>query len=136
MTRLFGRVVIVVLVLSGFALLVTSPGSAGPWYDPLNTGAIVLLVALCVLLVLRHATVFALVDVQGLRVRNLVHTTTLRWDEVEGVRFGSGEPWVTLDLVDGRTLAVMAIQSADGAYAHREAQRLASLIIAGGGGAR
>jgi len=125
-----------VLVLGGIALLYTSPGSDGAWYDPLNTGAITLLVALCVALVVRHSTVFALVDPQGIRVRNLVRSTTLSWDQIEGVRFGSGEPWVTLDLVDGRTVAVMAIQSADGSYAHRESQRLASLVVAGGGGVR
>ena len=136
LTRVFGRGLTLVLVLGGVALLYASPGAEGPWYDGLNTGGVVLLVAACVLLVQRHASVYALVDPQGIRVRNLVHTTTLRWDEIEGVRFGAGEPWVTLDLVDGRTLAVMAIQSADGALAHREAQRLASLVIAGGGGVR
>jgi hypothetical protein len=136
MTRIVGRAIAAVLVLGGIALLYASPGAEGPWYDPLNTVAMVALVALSVLLVLRHATVFALVDPQGIRVRNLVRTTTLSWDRIEGVRFGAGEPWVTLDLVDGRTLAVMAIQSADGAYAHRESQRLAALVIAGGGGVR
>ena len=136
LTRVFGRVTAAVLVIGGIVLLYTSPGAEGPWYDPLNTMAMALLVVLCVLLVLRHSTVFALVDQQGIRVRNLVRSTTLTWDQIEGVRFGSGEPWVTLDLVDGHTLAVMAIQSADGAFAHHESQRLASLVIAGGGGAR
>ena len=42
--------------------------------------------------------------------------------------FGGGEPWVTLDLADGDTLAVMAIQRADGEDAVAEARRLATLV--------
>ena len=40
---------------------------------------------------------------------------------------GQAEAW-QLDLSDGTTLAVMAIQSADGEYGRREASRLAALI--------
>ena len=65
-------------------------------------------------------------------MRNLVLTRTLTWPEVVGIQFGGGEPWVTLDLEDGDTVAVMAIQKADGAVAGREASRLAALIQAFG----
>ena len=44
------------------------------------------------------------------------------------MRFGSGRPWVQLDLADGDTLAVMGIQRADGACADAEARRLATLV--------
>ena len=44
------------------------------------------------------------------------------------MEFGGGEPWVTLDLDDTDTVAVMAIQRADGATAMTEAQRLAGLV--------
>ena len=37
-------------------------------------------------------------------------------------------PWVTLDLADADTVAVMAIQKADGPSAQDEAQRLAQLV--------
>ena len=52
--------------------------------------------------------------------------------EVVGVQFGGGEPWVSLDLDDGDTLAVMAIQKADGDVSGREASRLAALVQAFG----
>ena len=39
---------------------------------------------------------------------------------------------MTLDLEDGDTVAVMAIQKADGAVAGREASRLAALVQAFG----
>ena len=58
---------------------------------------------------------------EGLTVRNLVLTRTLEWPEIIGIQFGGGEPWVSLDLLDGDTLAVMAIQKADGEVAGREA---------------
>ena len=52
------------------------------------------------------------------------------WREVTDVRFGGGEPWVTIELDDTDTLAVMAIQKADGAFGRTEASRLAALVQA------
>ena len=76
----------------------------------------------------RQATVVARADDDGLTVRNLVFTRRLEWAEVVSVRFGSGRPWVQLDLSDGDTLAVMGIQRADGDFADAEARRLATLV--------
>jgi len=76
----------------------------------------------------RQASVVAKVDDDGLTVRNLVFTRRLEWAEIVLVRFGSGRPWVQLDLADGDTLAVMGIQRADGAFADAEARRLATLV--------
>ncbi len=76
----------------------------------------------------RQASVTARVDDDGLTVRNLVFTRRLEWAEIVSVRFGSGRPWVQLDLSDGDTLAVMGIQRADGAFADAEARRLATLV--------
>jgi MFS family permease len=61
-------------------------------------------------------------------VRNLLVSRRLDWTEVTGIRYGTGDPWVSLELSDGDTLAVMAIQRADGATAAAEAKRLATLI--------
>nr|WP_246280776.1 PH domain-containing protein [Cellulomonas humilata] len=76
----------------------------------------------------RQASVVARVSDEGLTVRNLVFTRRLEWAEIVSVRFGSGRPWVQLDLSDGDTLAVMGIQRADGAFADAEARRLATLV--------
>ncbi len=80
----------------------------------------------------RFASIVAVPSREGLVVRNLVVTRSLQWPEVVGIQFGGGEPWVSLDLDDGDTLAVMAIQKADGDVAGREASRLAALIQAFG----
>ncbi|WP_235518344.1 PH domain-containing protein [Cellulomonas sp. Leaf334] len=76
----------------------------------------------------RQASVAAKVDDEGLTVRNLLFTRRLEWAEIVSVRFGSGRPWVQLDLSDGDTLAVMGIQRADGDFADAEARRLATLV--------
>ena len=76
----------------------------------------------------RQATVAATVHDGGLTVRNLLLTRRLDWAEIVSVRFGSGRPWVQLDLSDGDTLAVMGIQRADGERADAEARRLATLV--------
>lgn len=80
----------------------------------------------------RYASIRAVPSRQGLLVRNLVSSRTLEWSEVVGIQFGGGEPWVSLDLEEGDTLAVMAIQKADGVAAERDASRLAALVQAFG----
>jgi hypothetical protein len=80
----------------------------------------------------RYASIRAVPSRAGLVVRNLVLTRTLDWPEIVGIPFGGGEPWVTLDLEDGDSVAVMALPKADGPVAGREASRLAALIQAFG----
>ncbi len=65
---------------------------------------------------------------QGLVVSNIVRRRSLEWPEVLAVHFGPNDPWVVLDLADGKTLAVMAIQRADGARGTRAANRLVHLV--------
>ena len=76
----------------------------------------------------RQASVVAVPDATGLRVRNLLVTRHVTWAEIVSVRFGQGRAWVQLDLADGDTLAVMGVQRADGERAEREARRLATLV--------
>jgi hypothetical protein len=76
----------------------------------------------------RYASLSAVPGDGGLRVRNLLTTRTLDWAEIVQVHLVVGAPWVTLDLADGDSLAVMAIQKADGEYGRAEASRLAGLV--------
>ncbi len=66
----------------------------------------------------------------GLVVRNMMHTREFAWGEILGVSFApdGDDPWPLLDLSDGTTYAVMAIQHADGPRAHAECERLRGLI--------
>lgn len=84
----------------------------------------VLLAWLC----FRQAAVRAVPDQTGLTVRNFVKVRRLAWEEIVAVRFGENHPWAQLDVSDGTSLAVMAVQTADGAYGRREAGRLAALV--------
>ncbi|MCM3659875.1 PH domain-containing protein [Georgenia satyanarayanai] len=76
----------------------------------------------------RQAAVRAVPDDDGLTVRNFIKVRRLEWEQVVEVRFGANSAWAQLDLSDGTTLPVMAIQSADGGYARREVGRLAALV--------
>ncbi len=114
--------VVVVLVLTA-ALILALPNA-----EPLDRAGFALVGLLIAWFCWRQATVRAVPDEDGLTVRNLMITTRLTWPEIVSVRFGSGRPWVQLDLADGDTLAVMGIQRADGDLAEAEARRLATLV--------
>ena len=73
----------------------------------------------------RYATIRAVPSTQGLVIRNLLTTRTLQWAQIVDVLFGGGAPWV---LDDTDTVAVMAIQKADGAFGRAEAARLSALV--------
>jgi hypothetical protein len=123
----FARVVTLVLAVLVIVLTVAIMVSM----SILSTGdriGFALVGGLIVWFLWRQASVVARVSDAGLTVRNLVFTRRLDWAEVVSVRFGSGRPWVQLDLSDGDTLAVMGIQRADGAFADAEARRLATLV--------
>jgi hypothetical protein len=78
----------------------------------------------------RLASVRVVTDPGGLTVRNVVRRRRLDWAEVVGVRMTPDDPWASLDLADGTTLAAMGIQSADGPRGRQAAVRLAELVAA------
>lgn len=82
------------------------------------------------------AALLRIADIQArptgseLVVRNMVRTRRFAWGQILGVTFSpeGDDPWPLLDLTDGTTYAVMAIQHADGPRAHAEVARLRMLI--------
>lgn len=64
----------------------------------------------------------------GLTVVNVLRTTTLDWAEIVDARMEPGEPWPTLDLADGQTIAAMGIQAADGERSREALAQLRALI--------
>lgn len=76
----------------------------------------------------RQALVSLTASPQGLRVRNLVRSHDLTWEEIVAVRLGPDHPWARLDLSDGTALAAMGIQTSDAEHARRDARRLATLV--------
>jgi hypothetical protein len=52
----------------------------------------------------------------GLVVRNLVGSRRLSWPEVVAIRLGRDDSWAVIDVSDGTTLPVMALQTVDRAH--------------------
>lgn len=79
---------------------------------------------------LRVADIQARPSESGLAVKNMIRTRTFAWGQILGVTFSpeGDDPWPILDLADGTTYSVMAIQHADGPRAHDECRRLRMLI--------
>jgi hypothetical protein len=126
------RVALTTAVLS---LLIFSAGALSlPTADRVADGGVLdqLLLVLCGVvisaLLWRFASIRAVPSMDGLEVRNLLTTRTLEWTQIVRVLFGGGAPWVSVDLDDTDTVAVMAIQKADGAFGQAEAARLTALV--------
>ena len=75
-----------------------------------------------------EASVMVTARPQELVVRNLMRTRTLEWPEVIGISFPMGDPWAHLDLADGTTLALHAVQRYDGQRAIAAAHLLRRLV--------
>ncbi|MFC5666823.1 PH domain-containing protein [Kitasatospora misakiensis] len=68
-------------------------------------------------------------DAEGVTVVNFVRSRRLAWAEIVGVNFRQGDPWASLDLADGTSLAVVGIQSGVGkAQAIADARALRDLV--------
>ena len=63
-----------------------------------------------------------LVVVNGYRRREYA------WAQIVAVNLPPGAPWVTLDLADGETAAVMGIQGSDGARAAEAVRELRRIV--------
>ncbi len=65
---------------------------------------------------------------QGLEVVNGYRRRDLEWGQIVRVSLSPNRPWALMDLDDGTTMSVMAIQTSDGARARRAARDLAGVI--------
>jgi membrane protein implicated in regulation of membrane protease activity len=121
--------VVTLVVFGVIAVLLPGPAQGGTWRlgDKVFFAAVGVAIAL---LLWRFGSIRAVPTRESLTVRNLFTTRTLLWQDVVDVRFGGGDPWVTLALSDTDTVAVMAIQRADADHARSEAGRLAALVQA------
>jgi hypothetical protein len=128
-----GRLVATVMAVLSLVVFVTVavllPSNAGlTTWQPADRALLAGIGVLIALVCWRYASIRAVPSLEGLVVRNLAVTRTVTWAEIIDVEFGGGAPWVSLELDDTDTLAVMAIQRADGPTAMAEAQRLATLV--------
>jgi hypothetical protein len=127
--RLVATVMAVLSLVVFGTVAVLLPTNAGlTTWQPADRALVLGIGVVIALVCWRYASIRAVPSLDGLVVRNLVVTRTVTWAQVIDVEFGGGAPWVTLELDDTDTLAVMAIQRADGALAMAEARRLATLV--------
>ena len=118
--------VMAILVFAGFTYAAaTIPGAEWTWIDRIFLFGMGAAIAG---LLLRYSLIEARPSQSGLVVRNLFLTRRLPWEAIVRMQFSGGAPWVPLDLSDTDTVAVMAIQKADGAHGREQAARLAALI--------
>ncbi len=64
----------------------------------------------------------------GLSVVNGYRRRDYDWAEVIAIHLPPGAPWATIDLADGTTTSLLAIQGSDGARARATVRYLRSLI--------
>jgi hypothetical protein len=64
----------------------------------------------------------------GLVVVNGFKKHVYEWAQVVAIRLPTGAPWATLDLADGTTVSVLALQQTDGDRARRAVRGLRDLI--------
>ncbi len=114
------------LVFTGLALTTPSTGRMA-WSLTDRVMTVVLGVAFAALL-WRFAALRAIPTPTGLRVVNLIRRHDVEWASVLNVGYSGGTPWAVLEMADTEQIAVMAIQRSDGAFAQREASRLAALV--------
>ena len=84
--------------------------------------------AIMVLLLYALFRTSARADDDGLTVVNGFRRRRFAWAQIVRVSLSSNRPWALVDLDDGTTTSVMAIQSADGARARQAARQLATLV--------
>lgn len=120
----------VVLVAAALGMWIGLPSDVRAAFNWLETLTLTLVLAAVVGGLYRLAGMRVRADEQGLTVVNLVRTRRLEWAQVLKVNLRPGDPWVQLDIDDGTTVSVMAIQTADGKRAKAAARELSRLVVA------
>lgn len=116
-----------VTFVAGAAFLLATL-SRSPGEHTFDRVAIVVVAAIAVIVSFLMGRVRAVADDGGLVVRNPLRTRRYAWAEIVAVRFGRDDPWVALDLADGTSVPVIAIQASDGARSRRDAAWLRARV--------
>ncbi|WP_054953679.1 PH domain-containing protein [Flaviflexus massiliensis] len=127
LARIVSVVLAIALIIGTGALFAVSPSFGMYEFTTWDYVGTIVFVALLLGLLWIQYQVRLVPSEDGIYIKNLFLSHRLTWNEIIGVDFGQG-PWARIDTVMGDTINIMAIQSADGEYAKREAVRLATLI--------
>lgn len=107
----------VFLLVCFAALWVLLPGSVQEDFDVFQRVTAILMGVGIAALIWPLVRSRAEVSDTGLIVVNGYKRRDFEWAQVVSVRLPRGAPWATLDLSDGTTCAVMALQGSDGSHA-------------------
>ena len=118
---------VVVLVIMGF-LWVGFDDETRASVTPFQRGTVFAFALLAAAVVHALARSRAVAEADRLVVVNGYRRHTYAWEQVVAVRMPPGAPWATLDLTDGTTASVMAIQGSDGERAKRAVRELRALV--------
>jgi hypothetical protein len=128
--RVATLVALVGLLLVGAVVWVVLPAAVRDTFttEQLVTIALAVLGTAALLNGLARSRVYS--DDDGLVVVNGYKTHQVAWEQVDSIGIGRGAPWAVLERVDGDSLMVMAVQSADGPRAHAAVAELRRELVA------
>lgn len=112
--RIVGYTLAAVVAGGGVALALALPDTGDTPYhaaDRVGIGVVGVIVASGLLVLVRPRLD---ADEAGLIVTNFVNRRRVSWSEVVGIDMAPTESWIALDLADGTSLPVVAVQTADG----------------------
>ncbi len=125
--RVAGLVAMGALVAVGAATWFTFDDATRASFTPFQRGT------LAAMIILAGSVMWALVRSRVVAERDrLVVVNGYRrheyaWEQVLAVHLGTGAPWATIDLSDGRSVPVMGIQGSDGVRARSAVRELREL---------
>ncbi len=123
---------VLLAVFAGVAYLLPRGSAGGEQFGVADQVAFFLIGALLSAVVLQFTRVRVVADDRGVWVRNYVGEKFVPWQVVAGVRMDDGSSWASLDLQDDDTIALLAVQTNDGARAVDAVIALRALLAESG----
>ncbi|KRF14137.1 hypothetical protein ASG90_14775 [Nocardioides sp. Soil797] len=125
MAGIAGGLVVLVAVVAAWLLLSPEIRAMFNLFERVLALILGAMAAACV-----HALVRAkaVVTERGMTVVNGYRTHDLEWAQIVAIHLPTGAPWATLDLSDGTTCSVMALQATDGDRAVKAVRQIRALL--------
>lgn len=122
--------VVLLVVFGVVAVLLPRGSSGGPGFGVADQVAFFGIGLLLAGAVLPFTRLRVVADPSGVRVRSYVGEKFVPWQVVAAVRLDDGASWASLDLYDDDTIALLAVQTNDGAQAVDAVLELRRLLAA------
>lgn len=131
--RPFGSRLVGIILFAGLVSIfgvtwLTFPPETRAKFTTFQISTVFFLVGLGAVVIYAIVRSKAVATTSGLVVVNGYRRHELAWAQILHVRMPQGAPWASLDLSDGTTLSVLAIQSSDGQLASRAVRELRACV--------